>query len=107
MELSRTISTGPGTPTTRCSTATGAGPRRGADHALLPQGVTFDIGGEERAFPLDIMPRVIEQDAWAVVVRAPTACASTPPPDSSVSAELEDDAAPATVALLEAGGEGT
>jgi uncharacterized circularly permuted ATP-grasp superfamily protein len=33
----------------------------------LEQGVTFDIGGEERAFPLDIMPRVIEQDAWAVV----------------------------------------
>jgi uncharacterized circularly permuted ATP-grasp superfamily protein len=33
----------------------------------LEQGVTFDIGGEERAFPLDIMPRVIEQDAWAVI----------------------------------------
>jgi uncharacterized circularly permuted ATP-grasp superfamily protein len=35
----------------------------------LEQGVTFDIGGEERAFPLDIMPRVIEQDAWAAVDR--------------------------------------
>ncbi len=35
----------------------------------LEQGVTFDIGGEERAFPLDIMPRVIEQDAWTVVDR--------------------------------------
>ena len=33
----------------------------------LEQGVTFDIGGEERAFPLDIMPRVIEQDAWSVI----------------------------------------
>jgi len=37
--------------------------------AYLEQGVTFDIGGEERAFPLDIMPRVIEQDAWTVVDR--------------------------------------
>jgi uncharacterized circularly permuted ATP-grasp superfamily protein len=35
--------------------------------AYLEQGVTFDIGGEERAFPLDIMPRVIEQDAWSVI----------------------------------------
>jgi uncharacterized circularly permuted ATP-grasp superfamily protein len=33
----------------------------------LDQGVTFDIGGEERAFPLDILPRVIEQDTWAVL----------------------------------------
>ncbi len=33
----------------------------------LDQGVTFDIGGEERAFPLDILPRVIEAEAWAVV----------------------------------------
>ncbi|MEP7092128.1 MAG: circularly permuted type 2 ATP-grasp protein, partial [Nocardioidaceae bacterium] len=35
----------------------------------LEQGVTFDVGGEERPFPLDIMPRVIEQDAWAVIDR--------------------------------------
>src|SRR3954471_22297654 len=35
----------------------------------LEQGVTFDIGGEERAFPLDIMPRVIEQDSWTVIDR--------------------------------------
>jgi uncharacterized circularly permuted ATP-grasp superfamily protein len=35
--------------------------------SYLEQGVTFDIGGEERAFPLDIMPRVIEQDAWSVI----------------------------------------
>lgn len=33
----------------------------------LDQGVTFDIGGEERAFPLDILPRVIERDTWATV----------------------------------------
>ena len=31
----------------------------------LDQGVTFDIGGEERAFPLDILPRVIESETWA------------------------------------------
>ena len=30
--------------------------------SYLDQGVTFDIGGEERAFPLDIVPRVIEAE---------------------------------------------
>ena len=35
--------------------------------SYLDQGVTFDIGGEERPFPLDIMPRVIEMDNWARV----------------------------------------
>ncbi|MCW2758141.1 MAG: UDP-N-acetylmuramate dehydrogenase [Nocardioidaceae bacterium] len=35
--------------------------------SYLDQGVTFDIGGEERAFPLDILPRVIEMDQWARV----------------------------------------
>ncbi|MDR6172745.1 putative circularly permuted ATP-grasp superfamily protein [Nocardioides zeae] len=33
--------------------------------AYLDQGVTFDIGGEERAFPLDILPRVIEMESWS------------------------------------------
>ncbi len=33
----------------------------------LDQGVTFDIGGEERAFPLDILPRVIEMDTWSTM----------------------------------------
>ncbi|UDY24910.1 circularly permuted type 2 ATP-grasp protein [Nocardioides sp. Kera G14] len=33
----------------------------------LDQGVTFDIGGEERAFPIDIIPRIIEADAWATI----------------------------------------
>jgi uncharacterized circularly permuted ATP-grasp superfamily protein len=33
----------------------------------LDQGVTFDIGGEERAFPIDIVPRVIEQEQWVDV----------------------------------------
>jgi uncharacterized circularly permuted ATP-grasp superfamily protein len=35
--------------------------------SYLDQGVTFDIGGEERAFPLDIVPRVIEHDTWATI----------------------------------------
>ncbi|MCW2849930.1 MAG: UDP-N-acetylmuramate dehydrogenase [Marmoricola sp.] len=35
--------------------------------SYLDQGVTFDIGGEERAFPLDVLPRVIEMDQWAKV----------------------------------------
>jgi uncharacterized circularly permuted ATP-grasp superfamily protein len=33
----------------------------------LDQGVTFDIGGEERPFPLDIVPRVLLADEWAEV----------------------------------------
>jgi uncharacterized circularly permuted ATP-grasp superfamily protein len=37
--------------------------------SYLDQGVTFDIGGEERAFPLDILPRVIEMDTWSTIER--------------------------------------
>ena len=33
----------------------------------LDQGVTFDIGGEERPFPLDIVPRVLLAEEWAEV----------------------------------------
>ncbi|MCA0306354.1 MAG: circularly permuted type 2 ATP-grasp protein [Actinobacteria bacterium] len=33
----------------------------------LDQGVTFDIGGEERPFPLDIVPRVLLAAEWAEV----------------------------------------
>lgn len=33
----------------------------------LDQGVTFDIGGEERPFPLDIVPRVLLANEWADV----------------------------------------
>jgi uncharacterized circularly permuted ATP-grasp superfamily protein len=44
---------------------------RGRTEALassyLAQGVTFDFAGEERPFPLDAVPRVIEQSEWAVV----------------------------------------
>ena len=32
-------------------------------------GVTFDYAGEERAFPLDLVPRIITADEWDVVDR--------------------------------------
>ncbi|HWU21592.1 MAG TPA: circularly permuted type 2 ATP-grasp protein [Nocardioides sp.] len=35
--------------------------------SYLDQGVTFDIGGEERAFPIDILPRLISSDAWSAI----------------------------------------
>ena len=35
--------------------------------AYLNQGVTFDVGGEERPFPLDIVPRVIDDSTWQVI----------------------------------------
>ena len=34
---------------------------------FLDRGVTFDFAGEERPFPLDIVPRVIPADEWAVL----------------------------------------
>jgi uncharacterized circularly permuted ATP-grasp superfamily protein len=33
--------------------------------SYLAQGVTFDFAGEERPFPLDAVPRVIEYDEWS------------------------------------------
>lgn len=33
----------------------------------LEQGVTFGVAGEERPFPLDIVPRIIEAGAWSTV----------------------------------------
>ncbi|MFT4233434.1 MAG: circularly permuted type 2 ATP-grasp protein, partial [Microbacterium sp.] len=35
--------------------------------SYLAQGVTFDFAGEERPFPLDVVPRIIEQDEWTRV----------------------------------------
>ena len=35
----------------------------------LDQGVTFDVGGEERPFPLDVVPRVISAAEWEPVER--------------------------------------
>lgn len=44
---------------------------RGRTDALaksyLAQGVTFDFAGEERPFPLDVVPRVIEREDWEIV----------------------------------------
>jgi uncharacterized circularly permuted ATP-grasp superfamily protein len=37
--------------------------------AYLNQGVTFDVGGEERPFPLDIVPRVIDDTSWQTIER--------------------------------------
>lgn len=46
---------------------------RGRTDALassyLAQGVTFDFAGEERPFPLDAVPRVIDQAEWVDVER--------------------------------------
>lgn len=36
---------------------------------FFDQGVTFDHAGEERPFPLDAVPRVIDADAWQAVER--------------------------------------
>ena len=36
---------------------------------FLDRGVTFDYAGEERPFPLDIVPRVIPADDWGVLER--------------------------------------
>src|ERR1700760_919158 len=33
------------------------------------RGVTFDLGGEERPFPLDLVPRVIDAIEWDLIVR--------------------------------------
>jgi uncharacterized circularly permuted ATP-grasp superfamily protein len=35
--------------------------------SYLDQGVTFDVGGEERPFPLDIVPRVIDAADWRTI----------------------------------------
>ncbi len=37
------------------------------DRAFREQGITFALSGEERPFPLDLIPRVIAADEWAVV----------------------------------------
>ena len=37
--------------------------------SYLDQGVTFDYAGEERAFPLDLVPRIIPADEWDVIER--------------------------------------
>ena len=36
---------------------------------FLDRGVTFDVGGVERPFPLDLIPRIIRRAEWDVVSR--------------------------------------
>jgi hypothetical protein len=35
------------------------------DRALVDQGITFSLSGQERPFPLDLMPRVITAAEWS------------------------------------------
>lgn len=39
---------------------------------FLDRGVTFDVGGVERPFPIDIIPRIIEAAEWDLVSRGVT-----------------------------------
>jgi uncharacterized circularly permuted ATP-grasp superfamily protein len=35
----------------------------------MDQGVTFDLDGEERPFPLDVVPRIFTESEWSLVAR--------------------------------------
>ncbi|HEY1827487.1 MAG TPA: circularly permuted type 2 ATP-grasp protein [Acidimicrobiales bacterium] len=37
--------------------------------AFMDQGVTFDLDGEERPFPLDVVPRIFTKDEWSKIER--------------------------------------
>jgi len=37
--------------------------------AFRDQGITFQLSGEERRFPLDLVPRIIPTDEWSVIER--------------------------------------
>jgi uncharacterized circularly permuted ATP-grasp superfamily protein len=37
------------------------------DQAFRDQGITFSLSGEERPFPLDLVPRIISAEEWSVV----------------------------------------
>ncbi|HWM57955.1 MAG TPA: circularly permuted type 2 ATP-grasp protein, partial [Pseudonocardia sp.] len=39
------------------------------DRALVDQGITFSLSGQERPFPLDLIPRVITAAEWARLER--------------------------------------
>ncbi|HUR78507.1 MAG TPA: circularly permuted type 2 ATP-grasp protein [Acidimicrobiales bacterium] len=39
------------------------------DRSFRDQGITFSLSGEERPFPLDLVPRVIAADEWAMIER--------------------------------------
>ncbi len=40
---------------------------RSRDMAFRDQGITFSLSGEERPFPLDLVPRIVPEDEWAVI----------------------------------------
>ena len=40
------------------------------DRAYVDQGITFSLSGQERPFPLDIVPRVISASEWNKLARA-------------------------------------
>jgi uncharacterized circularly permuted ATP-grasp superfamily protein len=37
------------------------------DRAFRDQGITFSLSGEERPFPLDLVPRILGADEWALI----------------------------------------
>jgi uncharacterized circularly permuted ATP-grasp superfamily protein len=39
------------------------------DRSFRDQGITFSLSGEQRPFPLDLVPRVVPADEWAVIER--------------------------------------
>jgi uncharacterized circularly permuted ATP-grasp superfamily protein len=44
--------------------------RCAASHrAFRDQGITFSLSGEERPFPLDLVPRILEAEEWSVLER--------------------------------------
>ena len=41
--------------------------RAASDSAFRDQGITFSLSGEERPFPLDLVPRVLSADEWLII----------------------------------------
>jgi uncharacterized circularly permuted ATP-grasp superfamily protein len=39
------------------------------DRSFRDQGITFSLSGEERPFPLDLVPRIIPDDEWSIIER--------------------------------------
>ena len=37
------------------------------DRTFRDQGITFSLSGEERPFPLDLIPRIVDEDDWALI----------------------------------------
>src|SRR6202011_1434670 len=39
------------------------------DRSFQDKGITFSVSGEERPFPLDLVPRILSADEWSVIER--------------------------------------